>query len=97
MDGELKCAGVLQTAITIATGYSLSLSAMQIHFDTCLTQVCNHTLTSTFQKECVMGISCRVLLWLKEGIKVPERTLDEIVCWHFRETGREKKRRAQNI
>ena len=38
-----------------------------------------------------MGISCRVLLWLKEGVKVPERTLDKIVCWHFRETSREKK------
>ena len=31
-----------------------------------------------------------MLLWLEEGIKVPERTLNEIVCRHFRETGGEE-------
>lgn len=40
----------------------------------------------TLHKESVMLISGWMLLWLKEGIKVPEGALNEIIGGHFGET-----------
>jgi hypothetical protein len=37
------------------------------------------------QEKGVVRVSRRVLLWLKEGIKIPEGRLHIIICWHFRE------------
>lgn len=33
-----------------------------------------------------MLVSSRVLLGLKQRIKVPERALDEVISWHFCES-----------
>ena len=40
----------------------------------------------TWQEEGVVGVSSGVLLWLEEGVEIPERTFYEIIGWHFCET-----------
>ena len=37
----------------------------------------------TFDEEGVLYIPGRVLLRLKQGVKIPERTLYVVVSWHF--------------
>ena len=44
------------------------------------------TVSNTFQEECIMSITCWVLLRLEKSIKVPEWTLNEVVRGHFRKT-----------
>lgn len=36
-----------------------------------------------------------VLLGLEECVKIPEGTLNEVVSWHFRETGKSVKKQVE--
>jgi len=42
------------------------------------------------KEESIMHISCGMALRLEKSIKVPERTFNISVCWHFIETHFEK-------
>lgn len=44
-------------------------------------------LGRVLDEEGVMSVSGRMLLWLKQRVEVPERTLDEVVGGHFTEAG----------
>ena len=46
-------------------------------------------------EESVVGISGWVLLGLKQRIKVPERTLDKIVCGHLTKTTERREERGR--
>jgi len=41
----------------------------------------------TFYEESIMGITCWMVLRLKESIKVPERAFNKVVGWHFCKPG----------
>lgn len=51
----------------------------------------------TFDKEGIMTISGWMLLRLEESIKVPERTLNIVVGWHFRKSNIISKRMKYKI
>ena len=51
-----------------------------------LPKLLHKIIVITRKKKSVMGITCRMLLWLKKCIKIPERTFNKIICRHFSES-----------
>ncbi len=54
-----------------------------------------YSVQRTFEEEGVVGIPSRVLLRLEQRIKIPERTLDEVIRRHLCETEHEGQTQPQ--